>query len=162
MSPILNSAVRADIPVDTLLPADSPRTGGLDQEYVDSLVALDGELPPIVVHRPTRRVVDGTHRLAAARARGDRTIGAHLLDVPEHSLFTVAVSLNVSHGGPLTHDDRLAAAVRVLRENPALSDRYVASVAGLSPRTVSRVRRSTAEVPYLDTRIGLDGRRRPA
>ncbi|BCL25329.1 ParB/RepB/Spo0J family partition protein [Streptomyces aurantiacus] len=124
------------------------------------LVVLDEELPPIVVHRPTGRVVDGMHRLAAARARGDRTISAYLLDVPERSLFTVAVSLNVSHGKPLTHNDRLAAAVRILKENPALSDRYVASVAALSPRTVSRVRRSTVEVAHLNTRIGLDGKQR--
>ncbi|MDT9682168.1 ParB/RepB/Spo0J family partition protein [Streptomyces sp. TRM76323] len=162
LSPTLSAAARSDIPVDTLLPADSPRTKGLDQEYVDSLVALDGELPPIVVHHPTGRVVDGMHRLAAARARGDRTISAYLLDVPERSLFAVAVSLNISHGKPLTHSDRLAAAARILRENPALSDRYVASVTALSPRTVSRVRRSTAEVPHLNTRIGLDGKRRPA
>ncbi|WP_149184850.1 ParB N-terminal domain-containing protein [Streptomyces sp. TRM49041] len=162
LSPTLSAAARADVPVDALLPADSPRTGGLDQEYVETLVALAEELPPIVVHRPTGRVVDGTHRLAAARARGDRTIGAYLLDVPEHSLFAVAVSLNISHGKPLTHGDRLAAAARILRENPALSDRYVASVTALSPRTVSRVRRSTAEVAHLNTRVGLDGKRRPA
>ncbi|WP_221349890.1 streptomycin biosynthesis protein [Streptomyces beigongshangae] len=102
------------------------------------------------------------HRLAAARARGDRTISAYLLEVPERSLFTVAVSLNISHGKPLTHSDRLAAAVRILKENPALSDRYVASVTALSPRTVSRVRRSTVEVAHLNIRIGLDGKQRRA
>jgi len=102
------------------------------------------------------------HRLAAARARGDRTISVYLLEVPERSLFTVAVSLNTSHGKPLTHHDRLAAAVRILKENAALSDRYVASVTALSPRTVSRVRRSSVEVAHLNTRIGLDGRQRRA
>ncbi|MEU3446431.1 transcriptional regulator [Streptomyces thermolilacinus] len=162
LSPILSTAVRADLPVDTLLPADSPRTQGLDQEYVDALVALDVELPPIVVHHPSGRVVDGMHRLAAARARGDRSISAFLLDLPERSLFAVAVSLNIAHGKPLSHGDRLAAAARILRDNPALSDRYVASFTALSPRTVSRVRRSTAEVPQSNTRIGLDGKRRPA
>ncbi|MEV5441460.1 ParB/RepB/Spo0J family partition protein [Streptomyces sp. NPDC052644] len=162
LSPTLSAAVRTDLPVDELLPADSPRTDGLDQEYVGALVALDGELPPIVVHRASMRVVDGMHRLAAARSRGDRSISAFLLDVPEHSLFAVAVSLNIAHGKPLTHTDRLAAAGRILRENPALSDRYVASVTALSPRTVSRVRRSTAEVAQSNTRIGLDGKRRPA
>ncbi len=162
LAPTLSAANRADVPVDTLLPADSPRTKGLDQEYVDTLIALDEELPPIVVHRPSGRVVDGMHRLAAARARGDRTISAYLLDAPEGSLFAVAVSLNIAHGKPLSHGDRLAAATRILRENPALSDRYVASVTALSPRTVSRVRRSSDEVPHLNTRIGLDGKRRPA
>ncbi|MFS8201110.1 hypothetical protein ACLVWQ_20765 [Streptomyces sp. CWNU-52B] len=151
-----------EVPVDSLLPGDSPRIKGLDQEYVDTLGVLDEELPPIVVHRPTGRVVDGMHRLAAARARGDRTISAYLLEVPERSLFTVAVSLNTSHGKPLTHSDRLAAAVRILKENPALSDRYVASVTALSPRTVSRVRRSTVEVTHLNTRVGLDGKQRRA
>ncbi|WP_171169111.1 ParB N-terminal domain-containing protein [Streptomyces sp. I05A-00742] len=162
MTPVLSATPRADVPVDSLLSADSPRTNGLDREYIDTLVALDEDLPPIVVHRPTGRVIDGMHRLAAARVRGDRTISAYLLDMPERNLFATAVSLNISHGKPLTHDDRLAAAARILKESPALSDRYVASVTALSPRTVSRVRRSSVDVAHLNTRIGLDGKRRRA
>ncbi|MGI5341629.1 hypothetical protein ACQEVS_31615 [Streptomyces sp. CA-181903] len=162
LTPVLSATTRADVPVDSLLSADSPRTNGLDRAYIDTLVALEDELPPIVVHRPTGRVIDGMHRLAAARVRGDRTISAYLLDMPERNVFATAVSLNITHGKPLSHDDRLAAAARILRESPALSDRYVASVTALSPRTVSRVRRSSVDVAHLNTRIGLDGKRRRA
>ncbi|WFB07413.1 ParB/RepB/Spo0J family partition protein [Streptomyces sp. LX-29] len=155
----LATAACADVMIDSLLPADSPRATGLDREYVELLGTLGAELPPIVVHRATGRVIDGMHRVAAARLRGDATISAYLLDLPEARVFATAVSLNISHGKPLTYRDRVAAANRILKENPALSDRYVASVTALSARTVARIRCSTADIPHVNTRVGRDGKR---
>ncbi|MFD7405025.1 ParB/RepB/Spo0J family partition protein [Streptomyces sp. NPDC059866] len=134
---------------------------GIDQNHVDVLNEVEARLPPIVVHRPTWRVVDGMHRLDAARRRGDTTIDAYLLDVPERELFAISVRLNTAHGMPLSYAERVAAAGRLLRENPEMSDRYAALVAGLSARTVARIRRSTAEDPHLNARIGMDGKVRP-
>ncbi|MEW9520534.1 ParB N-terminal domain-containing protein [Streptomyces tubercidicus] len=147
--------------IESLIPADSPRTDGIDRDHVDVLNELEVHLPPIVVHRPTWRVVDGMHRLDAARRRGDTTIDAYLLDVAEHEVFALSVRLNTAHGMPLSYSDRVAAAGRLLRENPEMSDRYVASTAGLSARTVARVRRSTGADPHLNVRIGMDGKARP-
>ncbi|KOV71436.1 hypothetical protein ADL00_07660 [Streptomyces sp. AS58] len=152
---------RRAVPIDSLIPADSPRMKGIDQGHVDILNEVEARLPPIVVHRPTWRVVDGMHRLDAARRRGDTTIDAYLLDVPEHELFAISVRLNTAHGMPLSYAERVAAAGRLLRENPEMSDRYVAVVAGLSARTVARVRRSTGEDPHLNARIGMDGKVHP-
>ncbi|MEU4999977.1 ParB/RepB/Spo0J family partition protein [Streptomyces sp. NPDC021622] len=146
------------VPIGWLLPADSPRTKGVDQEYVAALSELGEELPPIVVHEASGRVIDGMHRLAAARLRGEEMIHAHLVEAPEHKLFEVSVRLNSAHGKPLSYREKVAAGTRILMENQKLSDRYVASLTGLSPRTIARLRRSSGEVAHLNARIGLDGK----
>jgi hypothetical protein len=45
----------------------------------------------------------------------------------------------MAHGLPLTLADRLAAAARIVTACPYWSDRAVAAVAGLSPKTVTAV-----------------------
>ncbi|MFE4373658.1 ParB N-terminal domain-containing protein [Streptomyces sp. NPDC056835] len=152
---------RRSVPIDSLVPADSPRMKGIDESHVEALNEVETRLPPIVVHRPTWRVVDGMHRLDAARRRGDTAIDAYLLDVPERELFAISVRLNTAHGMPLSYAERVAAAGRLLRENAEMSDRYVASAAGLAARTVARIRRSTGDGPHLNARIGMDGKVHP-
>ncbi|MEU1376064.1 ParB/RepB/Spo0J family partition protein [Streptomyces triculaminicus] len=154
---------RADVhlvPVGSLVVADSPRLGGLSREHVEVLAQCDIE--PILVHRATRRVVDGMHRLQAARLRGENLIPVRYLDGPVSEVFLHSVMANVAHGLPLTLKDRKAAAGRILVSHPDLSDRAIGRIAGLSPKTVGVVRRaSTEEVPQSKVRVGTDGRSRP-
>ncbi|MFF8392657.1 ParB/RepB/Spo0J family partition protein [Streptomyces sp. NPDC016172] len=148
------------VPVVSLVAADSPRLGGLSQEHVEVLAQRDIE--PVLVHRDTLRVVDGMHRLHAAKLRGEKVVPVRYLDGPASELFIHSVAANVSHGLPLTLKDRKAAAGRILASHPGLSDRAVARIAGLSPKTVGAVRRtSTEEVPQSEARVGADGRSRP-
>ncbi|MEU2874344.1 ParB/RepB/Spo0J family partition protein [Streptomyces olivoreticuli] len=154
---------RADVhlaPVDSLVAADSPRLGGLSREHVEVLAQRDIE--PILVHRDTRRVIDGMHRLQAAGLRGEKMIPVRYLDGPVGEIFIRSVVANVAHGLPLTLKDRKAAAGRILVSHPDLSDRAIARITGLSPKTVGVVRRaSTEEVPQSKVRVGADGRSRP-
>ncbi|MEU0274562.1 winged helix-turn-helix transcriptional regulator [Streptomyces sp. NPDC006307] len=150
------------IPVDDLLPADSPRTGGEDLGHAQALAACGDPLPPIVVHRPTMRVIDGTHRLRAARLRGQRLIDVRFFDGSSEDAFVLAVESNTLHGLPLTLADRTAAAARILAAHPQWSDRAVASRTGLAAATVGALRRQTAPPDEAAThRIGQDGRVRP-
>ena len=71
---------RVHLPIEELLPADSPRLEGEDLEHIRSLAELTDELPPILVHRQTMRVIDGMHRMKAAMLRGERTIEATFYD----------------------------------------------------------------------------------
>jgi hypothetical protein len=65
-------------------------------------------------------------------------------------------------GAPRTYADRTAAAARLLRSHPQWSNRWIASVTGLSSKTVAAIRRRVcAESPQPQTRIGRDGRVRP-
>lgn len=151
-----------NLPIEDLLPADSPRLQGEDLEHIRSLAELTDELPPILVHRQTMRVIDGMHRLKAAILHGERTIAATFYDGDDAEAFVMAVRANVQHGLPLSLSDRKAAAARIVHASPHLSDRAIAEVSGLSAKTVGAIRSdSEAPVPEVCRRIGRDGRVRP-
>jgi ParB-like chromosome segregation protein Spo0J len=148
--------------VDSLVFEGSPRLGGEDEAHIRLLAESSDVLPPITVHRPTLRVIDGVHRVRAAMLNGIEEIDARLLDCDENVAFVLAVQANITHGLPLSQPDRAAAAARILACHPQWSDRAVAAATGLSDKTISRIRnRSTAETPQLNSTLGRDGRLRP-
>jgi hypothetical protein len=150
------------VPLDDLLPADSPRTGGEDTGHAQALAACGDPLPPLLVHRATMRVIDGTHRLLAARLRRQPTVAVRFFDGSAEDAFVLAVESNTLHGLPLTLADRTAAAARILVSHPRWSDRAVAARTGLAAATVGALRRRTAPAPEDTThRVGRDGRVRP-
>lgn len=149
------------VPVGALRSAGSPRTAGADLDHVRALAGTSGELPPIVVHRATMRVVDGLHRLQAARLRHQREIAVRFFDGDAADAFVFAVRANVVHGLPLSTADRKAAGRRIVASHPQWSDRLIASVTGLSPRTIADLRRAAAPAVPAHRRIGRDGRARP-
>lgn len=151
------------LPIKTLLPADSPRLHGEDDDHVRALAELDEDLlPPVVVHRPTMRVIDGMHRLRAMELRGLNTVRVRFAGGDEDP-FVLAVQHNIEHGLPLSLADRTAAAARILGMHLCWSDRKIASIVGLSASTVRTIRaRSTDDSAQSNTRLGRDGRHRPA
>jgi ParB-like chromosome segregation protein Spo0J len=154
--------VTQHVPVTALWPADSPRVHGEDFAHAAVLAELYGTLPPIVVHRGTMRVVDGMHRLQAARMRGSNSIDVVFFDGTEADAFVLSVELNRAHGLPLSAADRRAAALRIISSHPNWSDRRIAAVTGMAPSTIGTIRaRSSDLIEQSDTRIGLDGRARP-
>ncbi|MFD8639353.1 helix-turn-helix domain-containing protein [Streptomyces zaomyceticus] len=158
------------MPIESLLPADSPRLEGLNEGHVRALAESGAAFEPILVHRTTGRVVDGMHRLRAAVLRGEHRIAVRHVDGAAADLFIRSVQANIGHGLPLTLGDRKAAVLRILMTHPHWSDRAIAAVTGVSPKTVGVVRgkRSTEESPQsnpldpLVPRVGRDGRARPA
>jgi hypothetical protein len=151
-----------NIPVDCLSIADSPRLAGEDPEHVKSLAAVEAQLPPIIVHRPTMRVIDGVHRLRVAELRGDTQIAARFFDGDDADAFVLAVKSNIAHGLPLSLADRKAAVARVLLSHPQWSDRMIASVTGVSSWTVGEMRaQGPQEGAGNGSRMGRDGRVRP-
>lgn len=149
------------IPVGALLPAESPRRNGVNPEHARVLAALGSDLPPILVNRATMRVIDGMHRLAAARLNGAEEIAVQFCDGTDDEAFVLAVTVNVACGLPLTLADRRAAAARILRAYPYLSDRSIAATACVAPNTVAAMRRATVQPAQSNRRLGRDGRWRP-
>jgi hypothetical protein len=151
------------VPIRSLLPADSPRLTGEDADHVRRLEASEDQLPPILVHRPTMRVIDGMHRLRVAQQRNHEFIGVRFFEGSEQDAFVLAVRSNVVHGLPLTLNDREAAAERIITAYPSWSDRMIAIVAGLSAGTIRMLRRRIGAADGSDDggRVGRDGRRRP-
>ncbi|HEV2778218.1 MAG TPA: ParB/RepB/Spo0J family partition protein [Actinophytocola sp.] len=150
------------MPVDRLLPADSPRLAGQDTTHVGLLAQIAIGLPPILVHRETMRVIDGMHRLEAAILRGARDIEVQYFEGSEHDAFLLAVRANTTHGLPLSLADREAAAIRIATVHPEWADRVIAEIVGLAATTIGALRRRHPQQLALSTiRVGKDGKVRP-
>jgi len=148
--------------IDSLVPADSPRLEGEDSTHIISLAEVGDQLPPIVVHTPSMRVIDGMHRVRAAATCGATEISARMVTGSLQDAFLLAVRLNVAHGLPLSRADRVAAVKRIGTSHPEWSDGLIANVVGLSIVTVGKIRRRfTEESDRVDARVGRDGRVRP-
>ena len=75
------------VPIAMLLPGESPRLQGPDREHVTRLAEIDRPLPPILVRRSDRRVIDGMHRLHAALIRGQQHIDVEFFDGTAEDAF---------------------------------------------------------------------------
>lgn len=151
-----------EVPIADLRPADSPRLGELFAEHAQVLAEAE-ELLPIIVHRDSMRVVDGMHRVLAAQMAGRETIAVRFFTGGDDEAFLLAVDSNTAHGLPLTLTERRAAAARILKSRPHMSDRSVASITSLAARTVALIRCQSAGAADQQpaARIGRDGRVRP-
>lgn len=153
-----NQICTVEVPIDSLVLAGSPRLIGEDVAHIRALAETGETLPPILVHRPTMRVIDGAHRVGAARLRGDERISARFFHGTEAEAFIMSVQMNITHGLPLSLADRKAAAARIIRECPEWSDRAIGVTTGLSHKTVGALRRSTGVDTQANIRLGRDGR----
>jgi ParB-like chromosome segregation protein Spo0J len=150
-----------DLLISELELGEGVRTGGLDESHVDLLMESAEAWPPIVVWGEDSLVIDGFHRVEAARRLGRRNVTAVRFMGSAEEAFMESVRRNVNHGLPLTVGDRRRAARRVLTRNPEWSDRRIASLCGLSDKTVGRLRRAVSGIQVIDRRVGRDGKVRP-
>jgi ParB-like chromosome segregation protein Spo0J len=149
------------LPIAALASGRSVRVNGVNTAHVRRLAGVaERELPPIVVQQTTMLVVDGLHRFRAAQLRGASQVSVRFLDCDDLDAFVFALLVNSEHGGlPLTRADRRSAAEHLVSNRPQWSDRRLAAITGVAPRTVAEARDrlgSRAEV-----RVGMDGRTRP-
>ena len=147
------------IAIDSLKLDGSPRLGGEDAEHAKTLAGIRSGLPPIMVRSQTMQVIDGRHRIQAARLNGRHSIEARLVDCDDATAFALAVRENIAHGLPLSLADRRAAASSMIASHPHWSDRVIAEYTGLSDKTVSSLRVDDGEGQV--SRLGRDGRVRP-
>jgi ParB-like chromosome segregation protein Spo0J len=153
-----------DIPLNSLGRGFFLRGTGTDRAHVQMLteVASFSELPPVLVQRNSLRVIDGMHRLEAAKARGEQFIRARVINCTDNDAYILAVKANTLHGLPLSRADRVSSARRILDWHPDWSDRAIGMACGLSAKTVASIRRDSAdEIQQFAKRLGRDGKRRP-
>ncbi|WP_172388141.1 ParB/RepB/Spo0J family partition protein, partial [Streptomyces sp. MNP-20] len=149
------------VPIAVLRPADSPRIGE-NLQHARTLGACGAVLPPILVHRETMRVIDGMHRLRAALMQQRDLVEVTYFDGSTEDAFVLAVESNITHGMPLTLAERAAAAARIIITHTQWSDRAIAAVAGLDPKTVAALRRRGMPPEAAPAvRVGQDGKVRP-
>lgn len=151
-----------EVSLHSIEPGPVLRDNPASAEYVQLLAQSAVPLPPIVVHRQTRQLIDGAHRLEAARSRRQNTVPVRFFDGDAADAFALAVQANVAHGLPLSPAERKAAARRLMVSHPHWSDRLIGRTTGLSHHTVCAVRKgATGQDAQLHNRVGGDGRVRP-
>jgi hypothetical protein len=164
-----NGDTPEDLPLEAIGTGPGIRSPGLNHEHVALLMETADKWPPIVVWGEECLVVDGGHRLEAARRLGWTTVAAVRFLGTRDEAFVESVRRNVDHGLPLTLGDRRRAAHRVLASHPDWSDRRIGSLCGLSGKSVGRLRRNESArisgtrgvVVDLQRRTGRDGKTRP-
>lgn len=140
------------------------RGAGTNPVHVKLLADAAGssELPPILIQQSNYRIVDGMHRIEAARLRGEKSIKARLVNCTDEDAFILAVKSNTLHGLPLSRSDRIFGAKCILSWHPDWSDRALGSLTGLSTKIIADLRRrSPDEIQQFSKRIGRDGKRHP-
>ena len=150
--------------LSSLRPGFFMRQLGMDATHVQLLVdaASSSQLAAILIQKHSLRVIDGMHRIEAARLRGEESVNARLVDCSDEEAFILAVKSNTLHGLPLSRADRIAGAKQILEWHWDWSDRAVAAASGLGAKTIAGLRhRSGVEVPDISKRLGRDGKRRP-
>ena len=159
---IIRDLPQGIVPIADLAPSLSPREKMEDPAHARVIAEMGSAVEPILVHRRTMRVIDGVHRIRAARMRGKTEIRARFFDGSDEDAFVLAVQLNVGHGLPLTLSERRTSAQRIILSHPHWSDRAIARRAGLNAKTVARLRREAGEGGSVaESRVGMDGRARP-
>lgn len=137
----------------------------LDHAHVRRLAGILDRCPPIVV-TPDGAIIDGEHRVEAARLRGRQSIPAIVVRLSSATAALIAaVEANALHGLPLTRDERRAALDALLAADPRVSDRRLAVACGVSRRVVEAARAeacSGGAESHLNSRVGADGKQYPA
>lgn len=82
ISIILAEMPLVDWPTSPLSPMFSFRQPQIDRQYVQFLIPVADDLPPIVVHQATCTIIDGVQRWAAFRNLGRGRIRARAFRVP--------------------------------------------------------------------------------
>ncbi|MFI6168342.1 ParB/RepB/Spo0J family partition protein [Nocardia sp. NPDC051052] len=153
----------ATVSISSIKVGPTPRLeASRSAEHIRLLAQASTPLPPIIVHRKSMRLIDGAHRLEAARLMKREEIAVRFFDGDDADAFALAVQANVEHGLPLSLAERRMAAARLVGSHPHWSDRLIARTTGLSHHTVGAERRYAAgHDAELRRRIGEDGKSRP-
>ena len=127
-------------------------------EFVDlqSDIEANGLREPIWLYEG--KILDGRHRYMAC-VKLNRKPETRLYKGNNPLAFVISMNIHRRH---LTAEKKRELIAELLKANPQASDRAIAATAHVSPTTVGEVRKSTVQTGQLETRTGLDGKKRKA
>lgn len=166
--PVRSVAERLQIHLIRTDGGTQPRAGIVEEKVVEyaEMMAAGTEMDPLLVYFDGSAywLVDGFHRLAAARRSDFDTISCEVRQGTQADAQWASYSVNAKHGLPRTNDDKRRAVIAAFGhpKSAGMSDRALAAHCGVSDRFVAIVRR---EVPNcerfaVEKRTGLDGKAR--
>jgi ParB-like chromosome segregation protein Spo0J len=97
------------------------------------------QFPPILVGKNGGKyiVIDGWHRVEAAKLLGKDTIEAFITDKPESEWFVEAVKANAAHGKRLTTYELIKAALKL--EQQGFSRENISEIVRIPPEKLERL-----------------------
>ena len=166
-SDLLTSSREVDVDVDELeLCPEYQLREKLETWKVEEYGAVFERLPPVLVGKVDGHLylLDGWHRVAAARSVGREKVAALIIETDAATAFSLAIRGNAMHGLPLRTKEKKAAARGMLVRFPERSDRWIAEDSGLSHPTVTGLRgelEAGGKICHLGYSVGQDGKRYP-
>jgi len=150
--------------VDIISNSDFMMRDGLDKnlvaQYKENLENIMKENPIIVFDTPNSLVlVDGFHRLAAARQLNWDKIPCEIRKGSVQDAFGFACLANLRHGKPLKPKERRRAICEYVKLNAELSNVQIANQVGVSEITIRRYRQeleSAGEIEPQEKRFSAD------
>ena len=140
----------------------------LDEEAIERYQKrYESELfmPPIIVYRVPNKgclLVDGFHRVTAAKKAGLKTINADVKNGSYDDAVLAAATANVKHGMPLSQEERKKVVKVFLKMHPERTNRWIAEDVGVSVHNVQKIREqlesSGVQIAHLDKLQGRDGK----
>lgn len=120
----------------------NPRLHGVDSDVVEFYATIfkDVVWPPILVDRATHKLLDGWHRVEAAKRVGVYTLAVQYVDAKEEELFALAVKANLGHGVHLAREERFKAIIRLQRE--AWTHERIAEFFGCSLKMIANTEKA--------------------
>ena len=136
------------------------------QDYCDAMGVEGATFPPITVFETEGKflLADGFHRLRAAELAGHTKIDADVQMGGRSDALKFALQSNSAHGLQRNNADKHRAVELALAEWPALSDRELARLCGVSNNFVGTKRQVSSDDTSTGTeyRTGRDGKSYPA
>lgn len=111
-----------------------PRSN-FDNDRVNSYRLNLDDLPPIIVQREKRILVDGYHRLLAHRIEGCKTIKVDFIDISKDLILFEAVKRNAKHGLQLSLSEKKSIARQFYKQD--ISIKEIAEVLAISKGSLS-------------------------
>lgn len=132
-----------DIYIDSALQTRVRLNEVVTQEY--TALMRDGvQFPPVVLFDDGKRkyLVDGFHRLNAAKRAGQQTIEVEVHMGEKYAGFLYSLKANAAHGLQRTNEDKRHGVLKLLEDFEYIdkSDREIAAICAVSHTFVSKVR----------------------
>ena len=123
----------------------------MNDEVVDdyaSMMREDVSFPPVAVFQIEGKnaLVDGFHRVAAAKRSGRKSIASILRQGTRGDAIKFAITANTSHGLRFTNEDKRRAVNLAMKAFPESTDRELAKLCAVSQPFVSKLRKPVITV----------------
>jgi len=114
---------------------------GLDQDAIlryRDLLRENSSCPALKVQKGSLRVIDGWHRLRAAKEEGIKELGCEVLDVPDSELRALSYQFNRKHGVPISLEERNRT-IEALHIKDGKTQEQIAEIIGLSQGRIAQI-----------------------